>query len=80
MQLKEGRYNYREMEKFLMERLKLVNNIVTRLQHSTEQAYSRRDAFVHTMLQATANAQQVCQSTYNRQLTNQYLICFHNMF
>lgn len=52
-------YVCREMELFLLERSPLVNKILTRLQHSTEQAYCRRDVFVHSMLQASVNASQV---------------------
>ncbi|XP_046664895.1 folliculin-interacting protein 2 isoform X2 [Homalodisca vitripennis] len=64
---------YKEMEQFLLDRLPLVTKIVTRLQHSTELAYCRRDVFVQSMLQASINAAQsvyelVCGSRLDRPL------------
>ncbi|XP_054264166.1 folliculin-interacting protein 2 [Macrosteles quadrilineatus] len=54
--------NIPEMEQFLLDRLPLVNNILTRLQHSTERAYCRRDVFVQSMHQATQHAIQSVSS------------------
>ena len=43
----------------MLERLPLLNNTLTRLQYFTEQAYTRKDVFVQSMLHASHLASQV---------------------
>lgn len=47
-----------EMEEFMLEHLPLLNNILTRLQYFMEQAYTRKDVFVQSMLHASHHASQ----------------------